>query len=134
MSYQAESYMLVGFPYEARSFIERAVEWCKEDDGSFKEEYEKQARVADLMPKYQPDLESLNQQALEVFYEYLEDKDIVRIEEHRGRNYIGFSLITTVSTDDESLAQFCKTVKERSEELYGLLGKKGVLLSAHNYS
>lgn len=134
MRYQAESYMLVGFPYEDRSFIERAVEWCKEDDCGFKEEYEKQARVADLMPKYQSDLEKLNQQALGVFYEYLEDKDIVRIEEHRGFNYIGFSLVTTVSTDEESLTQFCQTVKEKSEELYELLGKKGCLLSAHDYS
>lgn len=134
MSYQAESYMLVGFPYEDRNFVERAVEWCKADDCGFQEEYEKQVRVTELMPKYQSDLESLDQQALEAFYGYLEGRDIVRIEEHRGLNYIGFSLINTVSTDDESLTQFCKTVKEKSEELYELLGKKGVLLSVHHYS
>ena len=134
MSYQAKSYMLVGFPYEDRSFVERAVEWRKESDSSFREEYEKQVRVTELMPKYQSDLESLNRQALEVFYEYLDDRDIVRIEEHRGFNYIGFSIVTTVSTDDNSLTQFCKTVKKKSEELYELLGKKGVLLSAHDYS
>lgn len=134
MSYQAKSHMLVGFPYEDRSFIERAVEWRKDDDNSFKEEYEKQVRVTDLMPKYQADLEKLNQQALEAFYEYLEDRNIVKIKEHRGFDYIGFSITTTVSTDDNSLTQFCKTVKERSEELYELLGKKGVLLSAHDYS
>ncbi|PAT63100.1 hypothetical protein [Psychrobacter sp. JB193] len=134
MSYQAKSHMLVGFPYEDRSFIERAVEWRKDGDNSFKEEYEKQVRVTDLMPKYQADLEKLNQQALEVFYEYLEDRNIVKIKEHRGFDYIGFSITTTVSTDDNSLTQFCKTVKERSEELYELLGKKGVLLSAHDYS
>lgn len=134
MSYQAESYMLVGFPYEERNFIDRAVEWCKEDDCSFKEEYENQARVAELMPKYQVDLEKLNQHALEVFYGYLEGKDMVRIEEHRGFNYIGFPVASSVSTDEESLTQFCKTVQEKSEELYELLGKKGCLLSAHDYS
>ena len=134
MSYQAESYMLVGFPYEDRNFIERAVEWCKEDDCDFTEEHERQARVVELLPKYQSDLDNLNQQALEAFYEYLEGKGIVRIEEHRGFNYIGFSLINTVSTDADALTQFCKTVQEKSAELYELLGKKGMLMSAHDYS
>lgn len=134
MSYQAESYMLVGFPYEDRSFIERAVEWCKEDDDCFKEEYECQVRVVELLPKYQSDLDSINQQALEAFYEYLDGKDIVRIQEHHGLNYIGFSLVQTVSTDTDALIQFCKTVQEKSAELYELLGKKGCLISAHDYS
>lgn len=134
MSYQAESYMLIGFPYEDRNFIEKAVEWCKRNINYFKEEYEKQVQVVELMPNYQSDLDKLNQQALDAFYDYLDDKNIVRIEEHRGLSYIGFPVASSVSVDDKVLEEFCKTVKQKSAELYELLGKKGALLAAHNYS
>lgn len=134
MSYQAESYMLIGFPYEDRNFIEKSVEWCKSNINGFKEEYEKQVQVVELMPQYKSDLEKLNRQALEAFYDYLDDKDIVRIEEHRGLSYIGFPVVSSVSINDEVLEQFCQTVKQKSAELYELLGKKGCLISTHNYS
>lgn len=134
MSYYAESYMLVGFKYKYDEFKDMAVNWFKETNASFKEQYEKQLKVVGIMPQYQSDLDSLNDQALDEFYGDLHEQGIVRISEHHGFDYIGFPVDCTVNVDAESLNQFCQDVQNKSAELYKIFGNKGTLISAHDYS
>lgn len=134
MSYNTDSYMLVGFPYEDKNLIERSVEWCKENLKGFKEEYKKQVEVVELMPRYKSDLKKFEENALNAFYDHLGNKNIVRIKEHCGLSYIGFPVSSSISINDKVLEEFCQTVKQKSDELYELLGKKGCLISTHDYS
>lgn len=134
MSYETTSYMLVGMRYVEEDLVESAVEWSKSNHAGFADAYEKQLQVANIMPKYQADLDALQEQATDNFKDYLGEQGMVIIREHRGFDYIGYPVSTTVGIDDDVLAEFCLTVKEKNKSLTELLGKTGKLMSAHNYS
>lgn len=134
MSYEATSYMLVGFKYQYDDFKDMAIEWLKSTNANFKDSHKKQLEVVKIMPSYQKDLDSLNQQALEEFYEHLDEQNVLRVSEQHGWDYIGFSVDAVVEVDDNSLSEFCKTVQAKSAQLYNLLGKKGSLMSVHDYN
>lgn len=134
MSYNTDSYMLVGMRYTDNDLTNRAVEWSKLNHNGFAATYEKQLQVVDIMPKYKPDLDASQSQSIANFKEHLEEQGVIFVSEHRGFDYMGYAVTPIVDINDDALAEFCHIVKERAERLAEIIGETGSLISVHNYS